>query len=255
MGEPPDLLSDDPVDKLPLPPRRGALLRWLPLAVILLAVPAAYAFGLDERLSLDALRGYREDLTHLVQRNPVLAAAGYFIFYMVAVALSFPGASILTIAGGLMFGCVFGTLLAFAAATAGATLVFLIARTSLGQVLAERAGPRAQRLRAGFQEEGFSYLLFLRLVPLFPFWLVNLAAALFGVHLVTYVAATALGIVPGTFVLSYFGESLGTAIEGEEPLASGKLLLGLALLGVLALIPAIVRRWRRGREGGEIAAD
>jgi uncharacterized membrane protein YdjX (TVP38/TMEM64 family) len=253
MGLPPDLSLHDTA-ALPRPARRAALLRWLLLAVIVLAVPAAYAFGLDERLSLEALRGYRENLIHLVERNAALAAAGYILVYVTAVALSFPGASILTIAGGLMFGCVFGTLFALVAATAGATLVFLIARTSVGQVLAERAGPRVQRLRAGFQEEGFSYLLFLRLVPLFPFWLVNLAAALFGVHLLTYVAATALGIVPGTFVLSYFGESLGTAIDGEEPFASGKLLLGLALLGLVALVPAGVRRWRRARGRGEIAS-
>jgi uncharacterized membrane protein YdjX (TVP38/TMEM64 family) len=114
-----------------------------------------------------------------VDANPILAAGVYVLAYVAAVALSFPGASFLTAIGGFMFGSLVGTALALVSATIGATAIFLIARTSVGDLLASRAGPRMQRLRAGFDEEGFSYLLFLRLVPLFPFWVVNLAAALF----------------------------------------------------------------------------
>ena len=141
----------------------------------------------------------------------------------------------MTITGGFLFGAALGTVLASVAATIGATLIFLIARTSLGALLAERAGPRAQKLRDGFQEEGFSYLLFLRLVPLFPFWLVNLAAALFGMRLLTYVAATAIGVVPATFVFAYFGHGLGTALDSEGPHVPATLLVALALLGLVAL--------------------
>lgn len=227
---------------------RKRLLRWAPLALVALLLAIGYAFGLQHYLSLDTIRSYQASLAGFVAANAVAAAAAYFLVYVAAVTLSFPGASILTAAGGLMFGCVAGTALAWLAATIGATLIFLVARTSLGDFLAERAGSRMQRLREGFQRNGFSYLLFLRLVPLFPFWLINLAAALFGMRLLPYVAATAIGIVPGSFVLSYFGEGLATALDGEGPAISLKLFVGLVLLGVTALVPVAFRKWRRGAE-------
>jgi uncharacterized membrane protein YdjX (TVP38/TMEM64 family) len=232
--------------------RAGSLGRWLPLAGLVALLALGYVLGLHEHLSLDALRRSKASLAAFVEENAVLAAAAYAVIYVAAVAVSFPGASILTIAGGFMFGALAGTALALVSATIGATLIFLAARTSLGDALAERAGPRIQRLRAGFQAEGFSYLLFLRLVPLFPFWLVNLAAALFGMRLAPYVAATALGIVPGTFVFAYFGSGLGTALEQEGPKLPAKLVVALVLLGVMALVPVLVRKWRarRGTEQG-----
>jgi len=228
----------------------SALFRWLPLVAVAVGLGLGYAFGLHRYFSLAALREYDAGLTALVAEGPLRAAAAFVLLYVVAVALSFPGASFLTIAGGFLFGAAAGTALAWTGATIGATAIFLAARTSLGRLLADRAGSRLQRLRAGFQAEGFSYLMFLRLVPVFPFWLINLAAGLFGMRLATYVAATAIGILPGTFVFAYFGYSLGTVLQsGGSPL-SIELFVGLALLGVLALVPALVRRWRRGREPG-----
>ncbi|MGH6925200.1 MAG: TVP38/TMEM64 family protein [Propylenella sp.] len=228
--------------------RFGAAARWAPLVAVAAALAVGYALGLQDYLSLSALRQYQGSLAAFVEANPVAAPLAYLLVYVVAVTVSFPGASFLTIAGGFLFGAFLGTGLAVVAATIGATLIFLIARTSLGELLAQRAGPRVQRLRRGFQEEGFSYLLFLRLVPLFPFWLVNLAAALFGMRVLPYVAATAIGIVPATFVFSYFGQGLGSALESEGSPASLELFAALALLGVLALVPVAVRKWRRGRE-------
>jgi uncharacterized membrane protein YdjX (TVP38/TMEM64 family) len=212
-----------------------------------------YALGLADYFSLAALRRYQESLGAFVGEHPLLAGITYLAIYAAAVAVSFPGASFLTIAGGFLFGAIAGPLLAWIAATLGATIIFLIARTSLGDLLAERAGPRAQKLREGFQRDGFSYLLFLRLVPLFPFWLVNLGAALFGMRLLPYVAATALGILPGTFVYAYFGHGLGTSLESESSPATVELYIALILLGLLALIPVIVRRWRRDRSGAHDA--
>ncbi len=226
--------------------RRSAFTRWAPLVVVVLLLGLGYVFGLNEYFSLSALRHYKVSLGGFVAENPALASLAYLLAYALAVAVSFPGASFLTIAGGFMFGALAGTCLAVIAATCGATLIFLIARTSLGDLLTEKAGSRVQRLRRGFQEEGFSYLLFLRLVPLFPFWLVNLAAALFGMRVLPYVAATAIGIVPGTFVYSYFGQGLGSALESEGSPASLELFLGFALLGVMALVPVAVRKMRRG---------
>jgi uncharacterized membrane protein YdjX (TVP38/TMEM64 family) len=235
-------------------PRRSGgatLLRWTPLALVLLGLISLYALDLHHFLSLQVLAEYRERLAASVEANAALAAVAYVLVYIAVVALSFPGASALSVAGGFMFGWLAGAVLTLIGATIGATLIFLIARTSLGDFLASRAGPVLQRLRAGFQEDGFLYLLFLRLVPLFPFWLVNLAAALFGMSLLPYIAATAIGIVPGTLVLSYFGAGLGTALDGDGPVLSTELLVGLTLLGALALIPVLVRRWRRNRQDGE----
>ena len=232
-------------------PRRHAAIRWLPLAVVLAGLAIGYSLGLHHYLSPDALRRSEQQLAAFVGENALAAAFLYFIVYVAAVALSFPGASFLTIAGGFLFGAALGTGLALVAATIGATLIFLIASTSIGEFLAGKAGPRMQRLREGFQREGFSYLLFLRLVPLFPFWLVNLAAALFGMRLLPYVLATAIGILPGTFVFSYFGQGLRTALGSEGPPVSAGLFVAFALLGVMALLPAIFRRWRRGRVNRE----
>jgi uncharacterized membrane protein YdjX (TVP38/TMEM64 family) len=230
------------------------LIRWAPLLAVMALLALGYAFGLHEHLSLEALRRSKHSLAAFVEGNPFGAAAAYIVVYVAAVAVSFPGASILTIAGGFMFGAFAGTNFAVVAATIGATLIFLIARTSLGDLLAERAGTRIQSLRAGFQAEGFNYLLFLRLVPLFPFWLVNLAAALFGMRLAPYVAATALGIIPGTFVYAYFGAGLGSALEHDGPKLPGKLVVALVLLGLMALVPVAVRKWRRKRESQQGAS-
>jgi uncharacterized membrane protein YdjX (TVP38/TMEM64 family) len=237
------------------PTGRSAIARWAPLAIVVLGLALGYAFGLHDYFSLDTLRRYEGSLTDFVRRNAALAGVAFVALYAAAVALSFPGASFLTIAGGFLFGSIAGTALAWIGATIGATIIFLVARTSLGDFLAERAGPRLKRLRSGFQEDGFSYLLFLRLVPAFPFWVVNLAAALFGMRLLTYVCATAIGILPATFVFAYFGQGLRTALaSGGSPLTI-ELFVGLALLGMLALVPVMIRKMRGGRGKGDGEPD
>ena len=237
------------------PSALGQLSRFAPLCVVLAALIAFYAFGLQEYFSIEALRRSEAKLAAFVNARPVLAAGSYVGIYVVAVALSFPGASILTAIGGFLFGWLLGTALALVSAAIGAAGIFLIARTALGDWVARRTGARVQNLRAGFQEESFSYLLFLRLVPLFPFWMVNLAAALFGMRLLPYVTATAIGILPGTFVLSYLGQGLGTALDGEGLRLPFGLIVAFALLGCMALLPIVVRRsGRRGVPGGRKAS-
>lgn len=235
--------------------RTHAFIRWAPLLVIVLGLAAGYAAGLHRYLSLESLRHYQASLSGAVARDPVTAAAIYLLVYIVAVALSFPGASVLTIAGGALFGCTLGAAMAALAATIGATVIFLAARTSLGELLWRRAGPRVGALRRGFQASGFSYLLVLRLVPIFPFWLVNLAAAVFGVRLIPYVAATAIGILPGTLIFSCFGDGLGTTLDGGGPQLSWRLFAGLAALGMLVLLPGAARQWRRWRRATTPGAD
>jgi uncharacterized membrane protein YdjX (TVP38/TMEM64 family) len=224
------------------------LVRWGPLVVVILCLAIGYALGLDRYISLDAFRRYRGSLADLVDNNAGLAVAGYVLVYIVAVAISFPGASALTVAGGLMFGWLAGGILAALSATIGATMIFLVARTSLGSVLAKIAGPRVKRLSEGFRRDGFRYLLFLRLVPIFPFWLVNLAAGIFEMRLLPYIAATAVGILPATFIFAYFGEGLGTALDRGGSPVSFELLVAIALLGVLVIMPLLYRRWRGSRQ-------
>ena len=161
-----------------------------------MGVAAYFAFGRG-MISLEALVQHRAAIDGFVMAHQALAVLAYIGLYIVTVALSLPGATFLTVAGGFLFGVGVGAAAAVVGATLGATVIFLIARTALGEPLLKRAGPRAQQLAQGFREDAFSYLLFLRLVPAFPFFLVNLVPAFAGVRLSTFVVATALGIIPG----------------------------------------------------------
>jgi len=161
-----------------------------------------------------------------------------------------PGGAILTIAGGFLFGLWPGLFYVVMGATIGATAVFLAARAGLGD-LARRAGPRASRLKEGFRADAFNYLLILRLIPIFPFWLVNLVAALAGMRLATYVLGTFLGIIPGSFVFVSLGTGMGDIVAAGRPPDLGivfrpGVLLPIAGLAVLALMPVLYRRWQAG---------
>ncbi len=228
------------------------LRRAVPVAILLALVIAAFASGLHQYLTLDALRDNRAALLDLVARYGVLAAAAFVLAYAGAVALSLPGATIMTLAGGFLFGVAVGATLTVIGATVGATALFIIARSSFGDVLRQRAGPFVARMAEGFRKNAFNYLLFLRLVPIFPFWAVNLAPALLGMRLVPFVLATAVGIVPGTVVYSAFGASLGTVFDAGgdvrlKDVLSPTLIAALVGLGLLALLPVILKGRRSQR--------
>ena len=172
--------------------------RWIPLAVIVCLMVAAYILGLHEHLNLQNIAAHREELRLFIADNWPLALLIYAAVYVVAAALSFPAAGFLTVIGGLLFGWLVGAIATTFAATTGATIIFLAARTSLEKVLARKSGPLLGKIREGFARDAFNYLLFLRLVPLFPFWLVNIAAALAHLPLKTFVSATFFGIIPVT---------------------------------------------------------
>ena len=152
--------------------------RWIPLALIVCLMVAVYTLGLHEHLSLQNIAAHREELRHFIADNWLWPCSFMRLVYVVAVALSFPAAGFLTVIGGLLFGWLAGAITTIFAATTGATIIFLAARTSLEKVLARKSGPLLSKIREGFARDAFNYLLFLRLVPLFPFWLVNIAAAL-----------------------------------------------------------------------------
>jgi len=220
---------------------------WLVLAAIALIL-AARATGLADHLSLATLARHREALAGFVAANLALAALAYVGIYIAAVAFSVPGAVFLTLSGGFLFGAVFGTALTVVAATIGATLVFLFARRVLGADALDRLGARAAALGEGIRRNAASYLLVLRLVPLFPFFLVNLVPAFVGVRPGIYIATTAIGILPGTAVFSLAGAGLGEVLARGGDFNVGDVLtpqilgalIGLALLS-LAAIPLKAR--------------
>src|SRR5476649_2620854 len=244
---------------------RSLTRRLLPLgAVILLAGLAYYVLGRGG-LSLEALVRHRTAIDGFVTDHRVLAVLAFIGLYITAVALSVPGALFLTVSGGFLFGLMVGASAAVIGATIGTTLVFLVARTALGESLLRRAGPRASQLAKGFRDDAFIYLLFLRLVPAFPFFLVNLVPAFAGVRLGPFVAATALGVIPAALVYSLAGIGLDSVITAQQTahgdcLAAGRpdchmafdakdvltpqLIGALIALGLLALVPVVVKRLR-----------
>ena len=222
--------------------------RLVPLGLLVAAGIAFIAIGGRQYLTFAALAENRDWLCDLVQRWGLVSGFLYIAAYAGLVALSVPGAAVLTIAGGFLFGTWLGTLCAVLGATLGATGIFLATRAGLGG-LARRAGPLVGKLEAGFRADAFNYLLVLRLVFIVPFWLVNLVPALVGVRLSTFIVATFLGIIPGTFVYASFGNGLGNLV-GEPGLG---VLLKLSVIGpiiglvILALVPVGYKRWRTKR--------
>jgi uncharacterized membrane protein YdjX (TVP38/TMEM64 family) len=245
---------------------RGFVRRVLPLLVIVAVAAAVYLTVGRGMISLQSLVQHRAAIDAFVTDHRMLAALAYMALYAVAVALSLPGATFLTVTGGFLFGLALGATTAVIGATAGATVIFLAARTALGEPLLKRAGPRALKLAEGFREDAFSYLLFLRLVPAFPFFLVNLVPAFAGVGLVPFVVATAIGIIPGAVAYAFAGTGLDSIIAAQKHaydacMAAGradchltfdaaailtpKLIGALVALALLALVPVVVKRLRR----------
>lgn len=226
--------------------------RWMKVALVALFVAAIggfFALGGQHYLSLAAVKANRGALLAYADAHLVRALGIAFVVYAGAVAFSLPGGLVLSLAMGFIFGRWIGTVLVVAAATVGATLVFLAARYVFADAARSRLGAIGARINAGFTANAFSYLLFLRLVPLFPFFLVNLAPAFTSIPLSTYVAATFVGIVPGTFVFVNLGQTLGR-IDSLEGLVSGETLAAFGLLGAFALLPVLLRRMRSRRTGG-----
>jgi uncharacterized membrane protein YdjX (TVP38/TMEM64 family) len=217
--------------------------------ILVLAIVAVWASGLTNLLSWSALAREHASLKSLVAAHGLLAPCLFVVVYVASVALSLPQAGLLTFLGGVLFGTLLGGSLAVTGATIGAVLLFLIARSAFAEPLARRGGAMLAKLREELRRDGFSYLLSLRLIPLFPFWLINLAAALCGMPLPTFAAATLIGIMPTTFVLASIGAGVsGVLTTGGRPdlgaVFSWPVLGPLLALAALSLTPVIWRKWR-----------
>ncbi len=242
--------------------RARRILRWLPLALLVGISLAALFTGTARLLSLDALLASRAWLHAFVSADYVRALVAAYLIYVAAVVISVPATLMLTMVCGFLFGVVTGALVAVAAASTGAAIVFSIGRGPGADLLDRVAGPRLNALAAGFRRDAFGYIAFLRLLPLFPFWMTNLAPAAFGVPLRTFVAATMLGLLPGAFVYAATGAGIEDVVAAHEAakaacqatsdlgcdealtlraLVTPKMVLGLGALAAFALLSVLLR--------------
>jgi len=228
----------------------GRWRRLLPAALLVALLVAFFATGLQHEVTFANLRTHHRELQAFVAGHALAAALIYLAVYTLVTAASLPVATLVTLVGGFLFGVVAGTALTVVGATLGATAIFLVARHACGQALLERARPWLGRMEAGFRRNEFSYMLFLRLMPVFPFVAVNIAPAFLGVRTRTYVMTTFLGIIPGTVVYNFVGSGLGAVFERGDTftlsaVVGPEILVGFAGLALLALAPVALRRLRR----------
>ncbi|PSJ57422.1 TVP38/TMEM64 family protein [Mesorhizobium soli] len=225
--------------------------RYAPLVVVLVGLATGYALGWQHYLTLDYLAESRQVLKDFAADNPVLAPLGFMAIYTAAVACSFPAASIMTVFGGFLFGWLLGGIYAIVAATVGATIIFMAARTVCGSFLRRRVGGLACKLSDGFEKNAFGYLLVLRLAPFAPFFIVNVAPALFNVRLRTYVAATFIGIIPGGFAYAWLGQGCDSVLMAAETagqqatirdLVTPQITIAFLALALVAALATVVKR-------------
>ena len=211
-------------------------------AVMGVAFGAFFWFDLDAYLTLETVKENRDRLLAFTDGHRAAAVASFVVTYCLVTGLSLPGAAILTLVGGFLFGGLLGTVVVNLGATSGATLAFLAARYLLRDWVERKFGKWLGPVHQGFTKNAFSYLLTLRLIPLFPFFVVNLVSGLTRMNVGTYVVATALGIIPGSFVYAYAGRQLGT-INSLKDIASPGVIGAFVLLGLLALVPSLYKKW------------
>lgn len=236
--------------------QKSLISRLLPLAIIAAGIGAFFFFGLDKYLSFDALRDNRDFLQTWTSENTALAAIIFMSVYCIMVALSLPGAVWATLAGGFIFGTWVGGLYVVIGATLGATAIFLIARYALADFFRDKAGKAISKMEDGFNENALSYMFVLRLVPIFPFWLVNLVPAFVGVKIRTYIIGTFFGIMPGSLVYASVGNGLDAVFaQGGTPdlgiILQPQVLGPILGLAALSMIPVIYKRIKRTKTSGE----
>lgn len=235
--------------------------KWVPVAFILGVLAFIWSIGWFDYVSLSSMIMHREMLGTFVSENLILGMLAYVALYAALVAISFPGASLLTIAAGFLFGGLTGTLVTVVGATIGAVIIFEIAKTSLGDAMQKRTGKFVDKMRKGFQEDSFLYVLTLRLTPVFPFWVMNIVPAVLGMRVGPYALATFFGIIPGTLAYAYIGSGLDSVIMAQEEanpgcaaagtceidpasLITADVIIAMVGLGVISILPVIIKKLR-----------
>ena len=211
------------------------------LVLILLAIGGFVFFDLGSYLELESLKQNREALLGYYENHSFLTILLFSLAYIVSVFLSLPIATLLTLLGGFLFGSILGTLIVVVSATIGAALIFLAARYLFADWFYSKVPEKYKKLDKEFEENGFNHLLFFRLLPIFPFFALNIIPAFTKMSTRDYTLATLIGIIPGSFVYVYAGRELGM-LESISDIASPSVLLAFALLGVLSLIPMVYKK-------------
>ncbi len=226
-------------------PSAPLLVRLWPVYVVLAGLGLALSQGWHEYLTLESFSRNIGWLDDQVAANFALVFAAYVLIYAAATAFMVP-ASFLTIAGGVLFGLALGTLGTVFAATAGASALFIAAKTSLGETLRSIAGTAVDKMQKGFNEDAISYMFALRLIPAFPFAVVNIAPALLGAKFRDYLVTTFFGIIPGTLAYTWIGVAVGDTIRAGDNVNIGTFAANFVpafiALGVVALIPVAYKR-------------
>ncbi|NGX63506.1 MAG: hypothetical protein KR126chlam6_00918 [Candidatus Anoxychlamydiales bacterium] len=221
-------------------------LRLLPIIIIVVLMIVAISIGGIDFFSFDNLKKYNETLINYSDNNKILFPIIFILIYIASTALSIPGAVFLTILAGFLFGKYLATVYVAIGATIGATILFLAAKYAVKDFFLKKAGPLLKKMSQGFQKNARCYMLFLRLIPLFPFWLVNIVPAFFNVRFRTYLWTTFFGIMPGTFVFAQAGVGLKSILQLEEFKISSiftfQINLTLILLAIFMLLPIIFKK-------------
>lgn len=230
--------------------KKSILIRWLPLVILILGLASCFYFDLGTFLSFQSLKDNRETLLQWKENHLLWTLLGFMGVYILVAAFSIPGAVFFTLAGGFLLGPIWGTLCVVISATLGACIIFTAVQTSLGSWLKSKATPWFSKMEAGFKENAFSYLLFVSLVPVFPFWVVNIVPALLNMHLKSFASATFLGIIPGSFVYVLAGNGLEAILDQDETPDLGiilepPVLIPILCLAALSLIPIIYKKVKK----------
>ena len=227
--------------------KNNKISKFIPILLIGGIAVIFFILGFHKYLSFSAIAENRVALVDWAAQNRMTTIVAYMVGYVVVVALSLPGAVWMSLAGAFIFGIWVNSIVVVFSATVGASIIFLAARTAFADMARAKAGGAIAKLEAGFNKNAFNYLLFLRLVPAFPFWLVNIVPALLGVRLHTFVVATFIGIIPGTVVFSSVGAGLGHVFErGETPdlkiMFEPQIFIPFIALALLSLLPVLLNR-------------
>ena len=223
----------------------------IPIFVMVITVIGIFIMGFDSYLSLEALRDNRDLIVDWHQNHQLTTVVLFVLTYTLVVALSLPGAIWMTLAGGFIFGTLQATIYVVVSATLGASIVFVLAKFCMADFFKAKTGKALEKLEAGFKSHALSYILFLRLVPIFPFWLVNLAPALLGVPVQTFIIGTAVGIIPGTAIFCWVGSGLGVALDAGDTLDPLETLLRPEIISpivgfsILSLIPLLHKKFKK----------
>ena len=233
-----------------MPTKLAASKKWLPLIVLISLLVLFFLLDFGQYLSFTALKEHRHDLISWTANNFVLASAVFALVYIFSIAVSIPGATFLTLAGGFLFGIIWGTVLVVVSASVGATLIFLAIKVALADWFEKRAGGWVAKMRGGFKENAFQYLLVLRFIPIFPFWVVNIVPGVIGVRTTTFISATFIGIIPGSFVYVLLGNGLGYFFDQDQTpnlaiIFEPRIFLPLLALGVLSVVPVVYKKWKK----------